>query len=418
VTIIGWTEKERQAMIAIRKRGSSYHFDFLNGRKHVVRGSLGTKDHSAALRLVHRIEIAMSEGPRSTVWGDLRPVVPPLTFARLANYIGVEGKFVITWKEFREIFEAFKTLQVRLDKLADNTLQNYKYTLNAFEAFLDGDNITMLQNIDSSAIDRFQLWRLAHVNTRKGDGSSVVDLDMHHLHHAFAIAVNKGFLQTNPVEAKSKKRNPSNGAQPYSADELKRLRDNANDNLFIFLFLRWTGFRRSDATILTWAEIHFDRKEIEHVCKKTKRSTGKNVIIPIAQELMAALEGEFDQRKPNPNDLVLIDSATGQPFNRPDLACNDRYNALTYRIQVLGEHAGVTDAGPHRFRDTFAVDMLLRTDNLDYVADLLGDTVKTVKEYYLPFVRELRERVRFHLDNGKGIEQFETPASQTNKSAA
>lgn len=262
-------------MIAIRKRGSSYHFDFLNGRKHVVRGSLGTKDHSAALRLVHRIEIAMSEGPRSTVWGDLRPVVPPLTFARLANYIGVEGKFVITWKEFREIFEAFKTLQVRLDKLADNTLQNYKYTLNAFEAFLDGDNITMLQNIDSSAIDRFQLWRLAHVNTRKGDGSSVVDLDMHHLHHAFAIAVNKGFLQTNPVEAKSKKRNPSNGAEPYSADELKRLRDNANDNLFIFLFLRWTGFRRSDATILTWAEIHFDRKEIEHVCKKTKRSTGK-----------------------------------------------------------------------------------------------------------------------------------------------
>lgn len=145
---------------------------------------------------------------------------------------------------------------------------------------------------------------------------------------------------------------------------------------------------------------------------------GQKVIIPIAQELMAALEGEFDQRKPNPNDLVLIDSATGQPFNRPDLACNDRYNALTYRIQVLGEHAGVTDAGPHRFRDTFAVDMLLRTDNLDYVADLLGDTVKTVKEYYLPFVRELRERVRFHLDNGKGIEQFETPASQTNKSAA
>ena len=222
----------------------------------------------------------------------------------------------------------------------------------------------MLQNIDSSAIDRFQLWRLAHVNTRKGDGSSVVDLDMHHLHHAFAIAVNKGFLQTNPVEAKSKKRNPSNGAEPYSADELKRLRENANDNLFIFLFLRWTGFRRSDATILTWAEIHFDRKEIEHVCKKTKRSTGKKVIIPIAQELMAALEGEFDQRKPNPNDLVLIDSATGQPFNRPDLACNDRYNALTYRIQVLGEHAGVTDAGPHRFRDTFAVDMLLRTSTL------------------------------------------------------
>ena len=240
---------------------------------------------------------------------------------------------------------------------------------------------------------------------------------MHHLHHAFAIAVNKGFLQTNPVEAKSKKRNPSNGAEPYSADELKRLRENANDNLFIFLFLRWTGFRRSDATILTWADIDFDCKEIEHVCKKTKRSTGKKVIIPIAQELMAALEGELTtlaESEPSRVDRF-CDWSTLQQAR---LGGNDRYNALTYRIQVLGEHAGVTDAGPHRFRDTFAVDMLLRTDNLDYVADLLGDTVKTVKEYYLPFVRELRERVRFHLDNGKGIEQFETPASQTSKSAA
>ena len=405
-------------MITIRERSSVFHLDFLNGRKHVVRGSLGTRDRGTALRLVHRIEIAMAEGPRSPIWGELRPVLPVPTFTRLTNYVGVEVKFVLSWREFRELFESHKTLQVRQNKLADNTLQNYVYTLNAFEAFLKSANVPMLQGIDASLIDSYQTWRLDHIETRKGDGTASVDLDLCHLHHAFEFAKKKGFLQCNPVEVESKRRNPDGGAQPYSADELKRLRQHADQDLFLFLLLRWTGFRRSDATILTWAEVHFDRKEIEHVCKKTKRSTGKKVIIPIAHELFTALHVEFERREPNPADYVLVDAATGQPFDKPHLKTNDRYNVLTNRIESLGERASVPDARPHRFRDTFAVDMLIRTENLDYVAELLGDTIKTVKDFYLPFVRELRERARFHMNHGKGIEQFETPASQSEVAAA
>ena len=405
-------------MIALRKRGNAFHMDLLIGRLHAVRGSLGTRSHGAALRLVHRIEIAMAEGPRSPVWAELRPVIPDPTFARLANYAGVEGKLVLTWREFRDLFESHKKLLVRLDKLASTTLENYQYTLNALEQFLDEQHITMLNNVDDSVIDRFQSWRIGRIKTRKSDGSSALQLDLVHLHHAFAFAIEKNFVQRNPVRVAAKRRDPSSGSQPFTADELRDLKSHAGEDLFSFLVLRWTGFRRSDATILTWEEVYFGRNEIDHVCKKTRRTTGKMVTIPIAAELLMALETERERRNPQPSERVLLDPTTGEPFDKPHLASNKRYNRLTDCIEALGMRAGVPTATPHRFRDTFAIDMLIRTDNLTYVASLLGDTVKTVTEYYLPFVRELRERARFKIDNGIGIEQFETPASQKKATAA
>jgi hypothetical protein len=56
--------------------------------------------------------------------------------------------------------------------------------------------------------------------------------------------------------------------------------------------------------------------------------------------------------------------------------------------------------------DTHAVDLLLRGVDISSVARMLGDTVKTVMEHYLPFVAELREHARLIVDRGDGIERF------------
>jgi len=37
---------------------------------------------------------------------------------------------------------------------------------------------------------------------------------------------------------------------------------------------------------------------------------------------------------------------------------------------------------------------------------MLGDTIETVEKHYMPFVRELRERVRRILENGAGLEEI------------
>ena len=75
------------------------------------------------------------------------------------------------------------------------------------------------------------------------------------------------------------------------------------------------------------------------------------------------------------------------------------------RYPDRGKRAGVPDAHPHRYRDTFAVDMLARGANPYDVAKLLGDTVATVENHYAPFVKELRDRARRIMENGEGLEK-------------
>lgn len=167
-----------------------------------------------------------------------------------------------------------------------------------------------------------------------------------------------------------------------------------------FLLLRWTGLRGSDAVSLTWREIHFDSKEIERRTQKR----GKAVVLPIQTELLFALETEQERRKPCPTEVVLLNPLTGKPLTRP---------RLYQRMLALGKRANVPGAHPHRFRDTLAVDMLLRGASPYDVAKMLGDAIDTVERHYTPFVRELRERVRSLLENDSGLESTVTPASQS-----
>jgi hypothetical protein len=73
---------------------------------------------------------------------------------------------------------------------------------------------------------------------------------------------------------------------------------------------------------------------------------------------------------------------------------------------TLGRRAGVPNANPHRFHDTFAVDLLCKGASLYDVAKSLGDVVATPEKHYAPFVRELRDRLRDIMDNGAGLEQL------------
>ena len=157
--------------------------------------------------------------------------------------------------------------------------------------------------------------------------------------------------------------------------------------------LRWTGLRGSDAVKLTWDEVHLSSREIERLTQKRR----KRVVLPIHSELLFVLELERDRRHPAPTDCVLLNPATGKSMTRP---------RLYERIQSMGRRAGVPTARPHRFRDTLAVDMLNRGANPYDVAKMLGDTIETVEKYYMPFVKELRERVRNILETGIGLEEL------------
>ncbi len=66
----------------------------------------------------------------------------------------------------------------------------------------------------------------------------------------------------------------------------------------------------------------------------------------------------------------------------------------------------------HQATIVAAVAMLVRGASPYDVAKMLGDTIETVEQHDTPSVKELRERVRWLLENGTGLEFTVTPASQ------
>jgi integrase len=239
-------------------------------------------------------------------------------------------------------------------------------------------------------IEKFKVWRLVKIRQKKfSRGGRGLALDVAILHRVFGVAVECEMIAKNPVRLEGRPGDSAErGAQPFTGEQLTKLRQVANEDFLAYLLLRWTGLRGSDAVRLTWAEVDWDAQEMNRLTQKRK----KRVVLPISTELLFALEAEHDRRIPQPDERILVNPHTGDPMTRP---------RLYQRMLAVGKRAGVPDAHPHRYRDTFAVDMLARGASAYDVAKLLGDTVATVEKHYAPFVKELRrasdygERRRF-----------------------
>jgi integrase len=399
-------------LLSIRKRGETYHVDLQVGRVHAVRGSLGTRDGAAARRLAHRLQIALSEGARSEEWSELGGILPAATFRRFADFVGVQAKRIATWCELRSLFEAHKDQLVRIDQMSPATREHYHRTLDEFSQFLNESHITAIRAVGKGEIERYKLWRLARITRSNCTGAPTLYIELSRLHHVFEFARDVDLIERNPIRISAQRYRQTKGAEPFSADELRRLRLEAERgprSLFFpfspswlpFLLARWTGLRCGDLRALPWKDVLFETEEIEHVCKKDRKA----VVLPIPPELLQVLKAEYERRKPRPDEPVLLNPRSGRSYTQIE---------FWYFVSQLGKRAGVERAHPHRFRDTFAVDMLLQGNDIYYVARALGDTIHTVEKFYIPYVKELRQRMKLRMDPRAGLEQLVTPASQGN----
>jgi integrase len=397
----------------VKKRGSTYRLEGRygerskrdSGERERLRLSLGTSSGDAAQTLLTKIDKALAGGPDSPLWSELRGVLPPDTFDRLAVIVGHTLKQAAprhTWQDLAAKFDAWMSQQVVLGRMRTSTKSRYPQTVRSFGDFLTTRGITELAHINRALVEDFKAWRLQRVLARKfSRGGRGVVLDTAILHRIFAYAISEcELIERNPVRLDGRPGdNPERGARPFKAIELGKLRDAADSDLLHFLVLRWTGLRGSDAVGLRWEEIDWEAHEINRLTLKRR----KRVVLPIHQELLFALEIERDRRKPQPEDRVLVSPENGRPLTRP---------RLYERMLALGRRAGVPSAHPHRFRHTFAVDLLSRGASPYDVAKLLGDTVDTIEKHYAEWVKELRERARRIMESGEGLEITGTQRAQ------
>jgi integrase len=379
----------------LRLRGRVYHVDF--ARDHLrLRGTLGTRSKETALKLVHRLETAVSEGPRSKLWTELSTSMPRRTFRSFAALFRVKEKVVVLWNQLRTKFEEDQRRRLAIEEIKLITVQTYPPIMDKFQAFLAEVNVEQLDDIDRKVVQNFWAWRVPIMQRHEGS-RGVPMTDAKRLHRVFQFAVEEGYISVNPVIMRGIPEYAGGGAQPFSANELVKLEAHVGEECLLFLLPRWTGLRRADLIKLSWAEVDLQELKIEHRAQKN----GGKIVLPIFENLLLALTAEYERRKPQRQDPVLLTPKGGWYSG----------TNLYWRLKRLGVRAGV-HVSPHRFRDTFAVDMLLRGLDVSYVAQMLGDTVAVLMTYYVPFVRELRERARLTVNNGVGIEQFVTEVTQ------
>jgi len=397
--------KKRRKTYRLEGRAGARNRRGTGGRER-LRLSLDTKNGEAAETLHARIELALAEGPTSRLWVGLRAVLPANAFEKLAAIAGLELEETPSapdpgWDDLESKFTAWMSHRIALGKLQESTRERYRQTAASFGEFLKSRVIVELGVITRAVVEDFKAWRLARVLAKKHSrGGQGVVLDVAILHRIFGFAIECELIEKNPVRLEGRPGDqPERGAQPFKTSDLTKLRQAAGPDILTFLLLRWTGFRGSDAVGLRWEEIDWETREINRLTMKRR----KRVVMPIHQELFFSLEIERDRRHPEPTDRVLLSPLTGKPLTRP---------RLYERMLAIGRRAGVPNAHPHRFRDTFAVDMLARGASPYDVAKLLGDTVDTVEKHYAPFVKELRERTRWIMENGEGLEITGTKRAQ------
>jgi integrase len=388
-----------------------------------VRHALGTEDVKQAQRLVEKITAAYVSGADSLLWPELRNTLPFGTFKFFADRIGYKDVEVLapspatakpTWAVLRRIFEQEIAAQVvryynRETKKAvsPGTQSTYQQTMRRFEYFLENPN-TLLEDIKPAVIEKYRAERREAL---KGNGGSIA-LDIAILHRMFRFAVDREIMAKNPIISKDETKpgeNPKTPARPLDADQLQRLRLVAGDDLLVYLLLRWTGLRGSDAVNLTWADVYFDSGKKGEIKIKTQkgRRLKKQAEIPLSSELRTALLNARNSQNGGPADFVLINPYTKQSYSKGDATISNAGRKKLYeRVKEMGKRAKPEiDVTPHDFRDTFACDMLAKGESIYSVAKMLADTVQTVERCYAQFLPAAKDAAQDRMDNGIGIEE-------------
>lgn len=149
----------------------------------------------------------------------------------------------------------------------------------------------------------------------------------------------------------------------------------------LLLTMRWAGLAIQDAVTLERDRLQKnDGGDDQIFLYRAKTGVPVYVVIPPdVADLLRSLPG---------NDRYFFWSGSGEP----QTACKGWRRTLKKVFAAAGLKSGdgrVKRCHPHMFRDTFAVELLLKGATLDQVALLLGhSSVKITEKHYAPFCRE------------------------------
>lgn len=258
-----------------------------------------------------------------------------------------------------------------MQRKAPYTVQNEKYFLNPVRDYFQDRPAAALTVHDC---DKYLEWRISGGYVSKlipggktKGGNRAVDLELTILCNAFALAVRRNVLTTNPLEKRSK----------YTVSEdVRHCREVAPSpeglqkiiawlraggeatTADLVCFLAYSGVRIGEALPLTWSAVRWQEGFI-HVKREKK---GITPWIPLGSELVDLLTGMPRQSE----DTLLFPS----PFN-PGVAMD--VSAIRRRIRKACNATKIGLVTPHGFRSYFVTQAREAGLTDAEIAALIGD---------------------------------------------
>jgi integrase/recombinase XerD len=266
--------------------------------------------------------------------------------------------------------------------LREPSLYKYRLLFRSLEAFAGESGFRFIDQLDLAAVRRYRAsWP---------DGNLSALKKLERLRAFFRFAYDTGWIQNNPAKKLKNPKVTTPPTLPFSQEQMIEIlaacekytdnygrvaQENAKRLRAFVLVLRYAGLRIRDTVTLPC-----DRLAGNKLFLYTAK-TGVPVWCPVPDFVVASLES---CPKTTPSYFFW----TGE--SKPKSAVGDWQRSLRKLFRL----AGIPDGHAHRFRDTFAIELLLAGVPLERVAALLGhQSVKVTERHYAPWVLARQEQL-------------------------
>jgi len=345
-----------------------------------VRRSLGTRDWEKAQDLVRKLETTLD---LAAVWDRAQELV-----AERAQDLGCElsapgdlaasgARGPITISQACDEFVG----DAEARKLHARTVYKYRLLFRQLREFAEAGHLRFVKQLGTAEVRRFRAtWK---------DGNLAALKKLERLRSFFRFAVENRWVTESPAAKLSNPKVTMRPTLPFSDGEMLSIldaaerripagrsaaADNARRLRVLVLLLRYSGLRIGDAVGCARDRLADGRLRLY------TQKTGTHVHCPLPEFLVEALSS-----LPPASERFWFWTGNG----KLQTAVADWQG----RLHTLFEDAGITGGHAHRFRDTFAVALLLNGTPLERVSVLLGhSSVKVTERHYSPWVRERQEQ--------------------------
>lgn len=288
-------------------------------------------------------------------------------------------------KPRKTIAEAWTALLTDLEArgLRHAVVRKYRLLQRQMQSFADARSIGLLDAFDLDATTQFRSeWK---------DGVRGQAKKLERLRSFFRFAQARKWIADNPAQALKKPKIVLCPTLPFTREEMERILaaadtyvqaatcDSMRRTRALVLLMRYSGLRIGDAVGLETERVKGDRLFL----RTQKTGVAVNLILPdfVVQELQA-----------------IPHASLARFFWDGESSLESATRGWHKRLTVVFRAAKIANARPHRFRDTFAVELLLAGVPMERVSILLGhQSVKITEQHYAPWVPERQSQLEADL---------------------